>query len=374
MKKLLYAIALCSLLPHQSCNNSESAVKTPLLEFEALPSKDLHGLLVKMPGDTVLYDPRSLLILDTVAICYDNMGTTGYSAINLSSGALARSFAYAGSSGREYNLNAVTTKRLDYKRRSFALFQLNPPSRITINDLDSILNNGNYKPDYHIQFPKGLNFTDVILLNDSIVVGKLRFLKGDKSLYGIFNTNSKQLTTGGTLPVLPGDEYAHYYDSIYYPWTNAMMGGEMGIRPGSNNELVYFSGKGAMFQILKLNGNTLSIINEKLYSLPAFKVVKQGANSFSTRLLENCQNGFNGIALTQDRIFALYNGKPSASSNNSDLLTNTILVYDWTGKPIEKIKLDQMCYSISIDPGHPEYLYGLRSFDSLGIYQYQIPK
>ena len=194
-------------------------------------------------------------------------------------------------------------------------------------------------------------------------------------MYGVFNLNSNNLFTGIELPTLKGENNAKYYDSTHYAWTNSVMGGELVARPKSSGEFAFFSSKGSMIQIFSVNHESdMSVIYEKLYSLPTYEIVKHGNNTIGTKMLQDCRNGYNSIAVTHDKIYALYNGSSATTSNTMNLLANTILVYDWTGSPIEIIKLDHNFYSISIDSEKPEILYGLQSFDSVGIYKYNLKK
>ncbi len=367
--KILYLFVLLLI----SCNRSQSPVDTPLDDFLAIQPYTINGQPIKLTGDSVLIDPRSIQVFDSVAICYDNFGITGYSAINLNSGMLLRRFAYAGSSETEFDINSLKLNKVAHQQKAFTLLQMNPPSRLTFNNVDSIIQREDYKPSYYHQFVKEINFSNAILLNDSIILGKQGYSRDDTNLYGLLNINTDKLYTGIKLPIIKGEDNSKYYNSTYYPWTSAMLGGEMALRPGSNNEVAFFSSKGSFIQIFRvLNESSMSVVFEKLYSLPTFKIVALDVNTFRPSLLSNCYNGFNSIAVTHDKIYALYNGKPSTSSNERDLLTSIILVYDWSGKPLEKINLTQQCYSISIDPNNPKYMYGLRSFFGLGIFKFNL--
>jgi TolB-like 6-blade propeller-like len=366
LKHIVFLVALASA----GCRHS-SAYKQPTDEFGTLQQYKVKGESIVLASDSVLYDPRTIRVFDTVAICYDNIGATGFSAINLKNGKLLTRFAMAGNGPNEFNLIAVSLNRPVYPGRTMTLLQCNPPKRLFLYNLDSLIANQRYKPNFAVQFPKDIRyFEKAIMLNDSVILGKLN-LKSDRNLFGLFNIRSNSLNTG---LAIDKETEPQKNDSIYSLFLNSMLGGNMEFRPGSTGEIAYFSTKGAYQQIFEVDSlQHFNIIYENLYFLPAFDIIDQGHNTYSTKMSKDCRNGYNSIAVTKDRIYALYNGKPAASSDVKDLSSNTVLVYDWLGKPVERIVLDRDAYCISIDPNNPKVLYALNSYDNIGIMKYSLP-
>jgi TolB-like 6-blade propeller-like len=353
------------------CNHSGARYKDPVEEFGGLQEYQIKGSPVALENDSVLYDPRTIRVFDSMAICCDNTGAAGFSAINLNSGKLITRFAVAGNGTDEFNLLAVSLNPTMHARREITLLQSNPPKRLFVYNLDSLIANKQYKPDYTVQFPKDIRyFEKAIMLNDSVILGKLN-LKNDRNFFGLYDMNSNSLNTGLGI----GNEAEPQKDdSVSSLFLNSMMGGNMEFRPDDSHEIAYFSSKGAYENIFRIDSLLhFNVISEKLFSLPAFEILNQGHNTYSTRMSKECRNGYNSIAVTKDRIYALYNGKSATSGDVKDLSASTVLVYDWLGKPVERITLDLDCYCISIDPNKPKVLYALNSFGKIGITKYDLP-
>lgn len=366
-------MAMLCILFLLSCRDQPASDRDPLDEFKNLKEYTLKGNPVLLAGDSVLYDPRDFRIFDTVAICYDDVGTAGFSAIGLKSGKLLRRFAFPGNGPSEFNLNALSLSQPMDDTAAFVISQWNAPNRLYKYRLDSLLKSSTYKPDYFYQFPHGLEYRMAILENDSVLVGKLGGRSIDKNFFGIFHLKSNKLITGVSIPVIADDRHSKYYDSAYLDWTHWTLGGTVEFRPGGSHEIAYFSTKGAFFQIFKTReGNGFDLIKQQLFYLPTFTLVSQGNRQFAKPDRE-CRNGYNNIAVTKDRIYALYNGRPAASKGDGDLSANTVLVYDWDGNAVERLHLPVDCYKISIDASRPHDLYALRSFDSIGITRYSLP-
>lgn len=100
--------------------------------------------------------------------------------------------------------------------------------------------------------------------------------------------------------------------------------------------------------------------------------VDYGNNTFKSKLTKECKYGFNSIAVTSDKIYALYNGNFTETDDINALSSSTIFVYDWNGAPLQKIKLDRACYQIAIDPLQPNLLFALNSFKNIGITKYKL--
>lgn len=374
MKKGTPFLTILCILFSFSCGKAKTADRDPLDDFKTVREITLKGDPVRLANDSVLYDPRDFRIIDTLAFLYDNVGTTGLSVVGLKSGKLLRRFAYAGNGSAEFNLNALTLSQPMDDSSVLIVSQWNAPNRLYKYRIDSLLKNNDYKPTYFYQFPHGLEFRSSILENDSVLVGRFDAAELDKNFYGIFHLKSSKLITGVNIPVLSDDRNSKYYDSGYLEWTHRTLGGTLEFRPDGSHRIAYFSSKGAFFQIFKTNGGTgFDVLKQQLYYLPAFTVIKQG-NKIHVKLEPDCRNSYNNFAVTKDRIYALYSGRPAATKGDHDLNANTVLVYDWEGNAIEKLHLPADCYKIAIDASKPDQLYALRSFDSIGIIRYQLPQ
>ncbi len=111
----------------------------------------------------------------------------------------------------------------------------------------------------------------------------------------------------------------------------------------------------------------------KRFYLPSFHVNKTNYTQ-SVILNQDCRMGFNDIAVTNEKLYVLYNGKTITNENSMFLYSNILLVYNWKGTPLEIIELDHTLNDISIDPYHPSILYGLHSYDSISVVKFDLSK
>jgi len=350
--------------------NSASSFKSPLDDFLSVDSITLKGQNIHMENDSTLYDPRTITLFDSLAIFNDNNGISGFSIVNLNNGKLIRRFAFTGGGDTNFNINSLTLRKIVNTEKKFSILETSPPYRVFLYDLDSLIKNNNYHPSSWFTFPKNFEFADILLLNNSSIFGKIDFSKYDSKMFGTLNIHNNKLVTAVDLPSINDPRYDEFYEKQNISWTKNTLLGSFMKRPNSG-QMAYFSSKGALIQIFDINKN-FSVNFQKLYYLPDFTIVDHGNNVVSSLLTDDCKYGFNNIAVTKDRIYALFNGKPANTDKLSALSGNVILVYDWNGKPIQKIRLERSCYQIAIDPQKPHILYALSAFENKAIIKYNL--
>lgn len=364
-------VCLLFVLGISACNTS---IKKPTDPFKDLKTIYLRDERVIVQYDSIMGDPRSLLLQDSLAFCYDNLGETGYSFFNLRSGKLIKRFAYSGNQDHQFNINALSMSPIAEMGSKVLLFQENPPFRLYRYDIDSLMRFKHYEPPYFYQLPDNIFFDNLLMLNDSILVGKMGLSNFDHNFFALLNRYSGKLITGIPLPNSTQKQYRKYYHKDVYSWTRATFGGDLKVRPGNHRQFAYFSTKGAYIQLFEIDENqSFKSIYQHLFYPPLFQVYKQSSHITYPVLLKDCLAGFNNITVTKDKIYALYNGKSAYDDDTKNLLADQILVYSWSGKPIELIQLDQPCYKIEIDPKDEKVLYCLRTFREPSIVRYALP-
>ena len=342
----------------------------PLDQFSVQREVHIEGIDIPLENDSVLYDPRTIDIHDSIAILYDNVGTTGYTMVNLKNGKLLKRFAYSGDKSTQFNINALNVTFSD-DHQSILIYQANPPARLFRYSIDSLMKLKDYQPEFMYEVPKQLYFDNLLALSDSLLIGKLGMISLDSKLFGLLDIKTNKMTTGILLPKL-NDVDDNYYSKDVLPWTRSTLDGKTMLRPGRPNEVAYFSSKGGFAQILNISkGSHFNSAYQMLSYLPSFEVLKTN-DMVSTKLSADCLFGYNDVAVTSDEIFVLYNGKNATDEGTDNLSSNILLVYDWHGKPLRRYKLDKDCYKIAIDPGHPKILYTLQAFKNIKIRTYKL--
>jgi hypothetical protein len=372
MRTCINGVCLFFVLGIVTCNTSIQKPTDPFKDLNTIYLQDEQ--VIVQYNDSIMGDPRSLLLQDSLAFCYDNLGETGYSLFNLKSGNLIKRFAYSGNQDHQFNINALSMSPIAGMNRKVLLFQENPPFRLFRYDIDSLRRIKNYEPPYIYQLPDNIFFDNLLMLNDSILVGKMGLSDFDHNFFAIFNRYRGKLITGVPLPNSTQRKYQKYYHKNVYSWTRATFGGDLKARPGNPRQFAYFSSKGAYIQLFNIDKNqTFKSIYQHLYYPPLFQVYRQSNQITYPVLLKDCLSGFNNITVTKDKIYALYNGKSAYDNDTQNLLADQILVYSWTGQPIERIQLNQPCYKIEIDPSDEKVLFCLRTFIEPSIVRYALP-
>ncbi len=362
---LLFVLFICA------CNTK---VEKPTDYFKTIETSFLTDEQVIVQYDSIMGDPRSLLLKDSLAFCYDNFGETGCALFNVHSGKLIKRFAHAGNQDHQFNINALSMSSIEGMKQKILLFQENPPFRLFKYDIDSLLRFKLYEPSFFYQLPDNLYFDNLLMLNDSILVGKIGLSNFDDNFFALLNRNSGKLVTGIPLPQPTLKEHQKYYHADVFNWTRATFGGDLKERPDNPGQFAYFSSKGAYIQLFEVDDNfSIRSVYQHLFYPPLFQVYKQANNITYPVLLKDCLSGFNNITVTKDKIYALYNGKSAYDDDTDLLLSDQVLVYSWTGQPIERIQLSQPCYKIAIDPYNEKVLFCLRSFNEPSIVRYALP-
>lgn len=360
---LLFVLIILTLY---SCNNREI---NPLNLFQNVPSKILKGYSIKMINDTVLIDPRDLLIRDSVAIIYDINNEYAYSIINLSNGSLLKRIGQVGNGENKVDIGSLSMNKTLVGGR-FSATQINRPSKMIMYDLESFSNGNNSIDLTSIKLPKELYLSSTISLSNGSIFGAVSHpYLNDGHMYNLYVPESSEIFSFGELPDIGNDKY--YYKSDIINWTISSLN-FYSVKHPSLDVVVTIARNGAGLFITKINAdNSIELINESFYYLPKFTVAK-GKKISKAVPHENNRMGFISITVTDKKIYALYSGKLIGDDGLDNLRSNQILVYNWKGEPIEKIELDRECYSISVDSNNPKKLFGLIGIDNTDVISYNL--
>ncbi|SKB99459.1 TolB-like 6-blade propeller-like [Parapedobacter luteus] len=345
----IYVLALLLLILSRSCINTTTALEeSPLQDFEAVPEIKLNSIKITLEHDSVLYDPRTINVFDSIAVFYDISGVAGFSMVNLLNGKLITRFAHIGDD-ENYDINTLSLSPIKGSTKEFSIYEGAPPYRVFKYNIDSLINSKTYSPELVCQLPKEVVFETPLVESDSVILGNITFTKLDNKFFGIYNLRQKTVTTGIDVPKFSSRRYKQYYQDENISWVKAVLGSNIGIRP-NGREIASFSKRGGLFQIISIENHKPKVLTEKLYYMPEFVINEISENITKSMYTKNNKYGYNNITVTEDRIYALYNGKLTNTPGVESLSSNLVLVYDWAGKPINKILLDDEYYQIAIDP------------------------
>lgn len=365
-------IVILVLIFCNSCLRTKSiSDRNPIQDFDEASELRLNSIRINLEHDSVLYDPRTINVFDSIAVLYDISGYTGFSIVNMLNGKLINRFAHI-NDNENLNVNALTLGLINGTNKEFSVFEDIFPYRLFKYNIDSLINSETYSPELICYLPEEFVFITPLIESDSMILGNISFTELDNKFFGIYNLNHRTVTTSIDVPKSPSRRYKQYYEDKNISWVKSVLGSSIGIRP-EGKDIATFSKRGGLFQIISIEHYNPKVSKEKLYYLPEFVIEETSGGIAKSKYTKNNKYGYNNIAVTKDYIYALYNGKLTNTPGTESLSSNLVLVYDWSGKPIKKIFLDDEYYQIAIDPQQPSILYALKAFKGYGIHKFALP-
>jgi hypothetical protein len=110
-----------------------------------------------------------------------------------------------------------------------------------------------------------------------------------------------------------------------------------------------------MLEIYTINNYTIQKITSHKHQYPRYKPLPVG-DIIEPNFTEDNTTGYFTIQVTAQYIYLLYSGK----TRNEPAIdyANTIHVYDWSGRPIQRYILDKQISGFCVDNGNTK-IYGL---------------
>lgn len=127
----------------------------------------------------------------------------------------------------------------------------------------------------------------------------------------------------------------------------------------SGNRVASVAIRSPNFELFTLDGDSLTYVNRINYR-PVSIHDESGSGVISVQYLDDNVNGYSSLDANDQFIYALFSGK--LSSEQDATYSDTIIVFDWDGNPVQKIILPLQVSQISVNPSN-EYLYTL-TYDS----------
>ena len=100
--------------------------------------------------------------------------------------------------------------------------------------------------------------------------------------------------------------------------------------------------------ICRIESNQIERIQQHCFHYPKVNI-KEGSRFPDVAYSQNNYFGFSDIAVSQDRIYAIYSGKTYKESGKNFQHCQTLLVFDWDGNLLSNFKLEEPVTHITYD-------------------------
>ncbi|WP_298512202.1 BF3164 family lipoprotein [uncultured Kordia sp.] len=201
---------------------------------------------------------------------------------------------------------------------------------------DSVSSN-DYKPTDHELFLESKSFFYELGWLDSETIVGLDFSEIDNRL-SIYNTNTKQTTTTGTLPPLPKSEVpiAVHKQSLM---------ATLKVKP-DNSKIALANLYCDLIEIYNQDGSDYMKIKTDLDFLPKYELSNNGSRVVMGQAGDT-KFGYIDLSVSDNKIYALYSGK---TRDDSPFPFGTeIHVFDWEGNLVNVLEIEKKSTAIEVD-------------------------
>lgn len=124
-------------------------------------------------------------------------------------------------------------------------------------------------------------------------------------------------------------------------------------------------------EVFGADGAQLASVVGSTGFLPRFEVRKR-AEGVSMAIGDDLRVGYVDLVSTDARIYALFSGRVAGDVGASAFFGHEVHVFDWAGKRLVRLPLDEPAVSIAVDAGGTR-LFAIRHDPAPAIVRYQIP-
>mgnify|MGYP003418024977 FL=1 len=273
---------------------------------------------------------------DSVLIVLDFHSGDSYTLFDINSGKIIRRFGAIGQGPNEIPLGTYGYIEDKY----FYLFY-DQIGYIGKYSIDSLCNTKSISHPHRLakyQLEE-TQLSRAISLNDSIFLGAGTYKS--KFQYTLFNKYNNILDYSIEIYNSNSKDFNKYHKFL----SNQ---GNLKKRP-NRNQFVYSLNFSSNLDIVEINNNKIHLIKSLHFANPNYQPV---SNDNLNRVIPSKENiiGYLDICATKEYIYALYADKKRFTDNKSNNYnSDTILVFDWNGNPIRKLKLTNEAYYICIN-------------------------
>lgn len=310
-------------------------------------SRSDFPMKVKLDGDEILKDDyfhhHKLYILDTLLITTSNSGDYHYHAYHTNTLEYLGSVGVRGEGPDEWTMPYTTDGQYETDNSGIHLWIFDYlRGHISQINLTRTLNSGSPYPQYdeRIQINgKEFPFFRLFYVNDSLLIGDSWMLEQNKARIKSYNPLNGDVRRSSLFPSMKNlkELPAEIINSLY---TTSF------VKHPSKNLFVQ-----AMFVF-----NRIDIFNEDLDLISTIVDGENWEDNYydakdidpSSNFLTEKVNGFDGLAVTNDFIFAL-EIRIKDSDNPSNRLDSFVRVYNWEGNAVCLLQFENELSSIAID-------------------------
>jgi len=193
-------------------------------------------------------------------------------------------------------------------------------------NINNIIKYTNYNPIEILSFNKQ-NISKLDLINDSLFI-----VQGKFGNYRLVLLNNKGKILDSTL------QYPEYKKTINPIFYELAFQGKVSVNSKSL-KFVHITYKSSNIGFYKIINNKIVVIKEIFLKNPSMKLINLSGNIMTCLPDKNCIHGYLDVYTSNNFVYAIYNNKKVSEENN--LLSSNVLVFDWDGKPIKILKLDK---------------------------------
>lgn len=335
--KTIFILFSISLFIIYSCDNNVE-LDPVLMGFEKVEDAEIQS--INMSPD-LLGDPFGIIIIDSLALMLDPDDKTYLNIYDIKNNKNIGRHLSRGSGPNEL-ISPVQLTRLHGDE--FSVFcttlqrYINFSVSLTANNLAfEVKKNVVFKRDKS-KFYRVLPFSNEVFVGTGII-------KGGK--YAISDSDGNLIEYKYDYPLEdPNYNGSYIHKGLAYQC-------ELGISPDYSNFVMVYDG---IFEIFEIYGNTFNKIKSKNYFLPDYTIEDDGLSKGSTKSF-NYRYGFRTIACSNNFIYSVYSGELNSEAKNA-IFGKEILIFDWNGKPIKRIKVGYRMIDIAID-NNEEFIYAI---------------
>lgn len=275
--------------------------------------------------DTLLHDIDEIALLDSLLFVIDETEHFYFALFNIKTDSLMFRFGTKGNGPGE--LMWPLFIECNKQNNAFVVSAINPVGYMYYS-IDSLIANPNsYTPGILKIKKRDDNFIYTVnRLNDSLYIGKGQLKDGQ---FAIINKAGEIISIQEKYPV--GDE-VELYNQVELGSTYQ---GEITTKPESN-KFAYVSIVGSILEVCEVKEDLL-IEKIKTYYFNYPQIV---SSNNRTALVKENIIGYKNLYSTKNYFYILYSELGMMEMMGNAFIFNTILVFDWNGKLVKKLKTD----------------------------------
>ena len=349
MKKALYPIILSAIHLLYGCNSNllSDDSNSPVKDIEATQLSTER--LINYPTDSLL-KPKGILSFGDYIIIRNDRGRKHFTIFNTQT----ETTSFALERGEGPNESIMTQEMFEgqdnqsFYSHDIAKKEIFETSLIDFSTKPLSVNTGKLQSFYRLKDNRFVG---------SSISGNPRFVIADSTAKiitgnGVFNKNEEHTEIDAT-------QWAYLYSG--YSTINPI-----------KKKAAIFSIFAGHFDIFSFEKDQINNVITKHYEGPIAQKTKHSQPAFST----NSKMHFVSVTSTKNHIYALYSGisfleMMSKGKGTKGMHTNKLLVYDWDGKLIKYLELDNEIFALSYNEKH-DIFYGISELDEPVLYSFKI--